>query len=72
MFYYCVQVWNWFVCIYLQNFPLKMSPYIIHQNKLQLFTLYSMNAPNWLSTLLFVISKAQLKRSMTQQFDIIL
>ena len=57
---------SWFaiVCIYLQNFPSKISPYIIRQNKLQLFTLYSMNATNWLSTLLFVILKAHLKSSM--------
>ena len=43
--------------------------YIIYQNKLQLFTLYSMNSLNWLSTLVFMISKAHLKSSMTKKFD---
>ena len=31
---------------FLQNFESKISPYIIRQNKKQLITLYSMNAPN--------------------------
>ena len=44
----------------MQNFASKISPYIICQNKLQLITLYSMNAPNWLSTLLHVTSTAHL------------